>query len=363
VLRNRNRFRSVVEFAPCSIDVSLSGYREQAAVTVARSFQERLRGISGVTSVATARMIPLQGGGLGLGGIHVPGLRNGPDGSDEIESDWNVVSPEYFDTVSMRLVEGRPFSDSDREGSPFVAVVNETFARQAWPGKPAVGQFLNQDTAPNKTRPVQVVGIVRDAKYRYIGERQRPFVYVPMAQQPSSDITFFIKHEPGRSIAPEVRAAVAQVESSVPIVMMQSFEEATAIGLLPQRLAAWIAGSVGSIGTFLAALGLYGLMAFLVTQRTREIAIRMALGASGRNMRSMVLAQAARLGAGGAAIGLALAATIGMLAQSLLVGVDPIDPLSFVGTALLFAVVLVVACWTPAARAAATSPASALRSE
>ena len=156
---------------------------------------------------------------------------------------------------------------------------------------------------------------------------------------------------------------MAQVEPNVPIVMLQSFDDATALGLLPQKLAAWIAGSVGTIGIFLAALGLYGLMAFLVAQRTREIAIRMALGASERDMRSMVLKQAGTLGAIGGVVGLLLAAGIGTLAQSLLVGVPPIDPVSFGGTALLFLVVLAIAAWTPATRAAATDPATALRAE
>jgi ABC-type antimicrobial peptide transport system permease subunit len=145
--------------------------------------------------------------------------------------------------------------------------------------------------------------------------------------------------------------------------MLQSFEEAAAIGLLPQQLAAWIAGSVGTIGVFLAALGLYGLMAFLVAQRTREIAIRMALGASSRTVRVMVLKQAGRLAAIGGVIGLVLASGIGTLAQSLLVGVPPIDPVAFGGTALLFAVVLAIAAWTPARRAATTDPATALRAE
>jgi len=178
-----------------------------------------------------------------------------------------------------------------------------------------------------------------------------------------SDITFFIRHVPGRSIARDVRATVAEVEPSVPIVFIQSFAEAAALGLLPQRVATWIAGAVGGVGIFLAALGLYGLMAFLVAQRTREIAIRMALGASHGRVRSMVLGQAARLGIAGAVIGLALAGVVGMLARSLLVGVAPLDPISFGGATLLFVLVLGVACWAPAARAGATDPAAALHAE
>lgn len=346
-----------------SMDVALSGYRGPAAVALADRFKERIRGVSGVTSVAVSRMVPLQGSGFGLGDVRIPGLQQGPDGNGSIDADWNIVSPEYFTTIGMRIVEGRGFADTDRESTPWVAVVNETFAKQAWPGRLAVGQHFMQEVRENEQRSVEVIGIARDAKYRYISEATKAFIYVPLAQQPTTDLTFFVKREPVRPIAADVRAAVAQVEPNVPILVIQSLADATAIGLIPQKLAAWIAGGVGSVGIFLAALGLYGLMAFLVTQRTREIAIRMALGASDQDMRAMILKQAARLGVSGAVIGLVLAGTIGMLAQSLLVGVPPIDPVSFGGTALLFTLVLGAACWTPAKRAAATDPAVALRAE
>ena len=341
-------------------DVSLSGYRDQRAVEVADRFKERLRALPGVESVATARMIPLQGGGFGLGSIRVPG-KTGPFREGRFDSDWDVVSPEYFDTIGMQIVEGRAFRGSDNVDAPRVAIISETLARQIWPGESAVGRsFIQQDDTEIE---VTVVGVARDAKYRFISSPPAPFIYVPMAQQPMPQIEFYVRHAPGAQVAQSIRTAMAEVEPNVPIVMLQSFDEATALGLLPQKLAAWIAGSVGTIGVFLAALGLYGLMAFLVAQRTREIAIRMALGASNGKVRAMVLKQAARLGVIGGAIGVVLAAGIGTLAQVMLVGVAPVDPVSFGGTALLFLIVLASAAWTPAARAAATDPAVALRSE
>lgn len=345
------------------VEVSLSGYRDQQAVEIASRFRERLKAIPGVESVANARMIPLQGSGFGMGSVRVDGATS-PDREDgRFESDWDVVSPEYFETIDMKIVEGRPFLDSDRVGAPWVAIVSETFAKQAWPGQSAIGRVFYQRAEEPEERPVQIVGVARDAKYRYISSAPAPFIYVPLAQQPNPTMEFYIRHAPGRQIAQEVRTAMAQIEPNVPILMLQTFDEATAFGLLPQKLAAWIAGSVGTIGIFLAALGLYGLMAFLVAQRTREIAIRMALGASKSNMRTMVLKQAGTLGAIGGAIGLVLAGAVGTLAQGLLVGVPPIDPVSFGGTALFFLIVLAIAAWTPASRAAATDPATALRAE
>jgi predicted permease len=345
-----------------SVDVSLAGYRDQRAVELAGRLKERLRSISGVESVAHARMIPLQGSGFGLGGVRVPGVE-GPGRDGRLDADWDIVSPEYFNTLGMRLVEGRAFRDADRDGTALVAIVNEAFARQAWPGQSAVGRTFMQQQSESDERAVEVVGVAADAKNRYISSAPAPFIYVPMAQQPSSQIEFYIRHAPGRQVGAEVRAAIAQVEPGVPVIMLQSFEDAAAIGLMPQKLAAWIAGSVGTIGIFLAALGLYGLMAFLVTQRTREIAIRMALGASKQSVRSMVLKQAGALAAIGGAVGLVLAGVIGTLAQSLLVGVSAVDPISFSATALMFAAVLAVAAWGPARRAATTDPATALRAE
>lgn len=152
-----------------SVDVSLSGYREQEAVTLVERFQERIEGISRVTSVATARMIPLQGSSLGLGRIRVAGYQ-GARGDNTLDADWNVVSPRYFDTVGMRLVEGRDFSAADRVTTPMVAIVNEAFAQTAWPGRPATGQRFMQEANPNEERPVEVVGVAADAKYRYFSD-------------------------------------------------------------------------------------------------------------------------------------------------------------------------------------------------
>jgi len=345
-----------------SMDVSLSGYREQNAVALAERFEERLRAISGVSSVAMSRMVPLQGGGFSMGDVKVPGAA-GPGRDGTWEADWDIVSPDYFNTIEMDIVEGRAFTAADRDGTPRVTIINETLARQAFPGRSAVGQRLMHQFGDAEERPLEIVGVARAAKYRYISETPRNFIYVPLRQNPTSRLELFVKHEPGRPLGQDIRTAVAQVEPNVPIVMLQSFDDSSALGLIPQRLTAWIAGSVGMVGIGLAALGLYGLMAFLVTQRTREIAIRMALGASAGNMQSMVMTQAAWLGTTGVVIGLILAGAIGTLAQSLLVGVAAIDPVAFGGTALLFAVVLAAACWSPARRAASTDPATALRAE
>jgi predicted permease len=345
-----------------TVDVGLSGYRDQRAVALAERYQERVRSIAGVTSVAMSRMIPLMGSRFGYGSLRIPGV-SGRERDGRWDADWDLVSPDYFQTLGIRMVDGRAFTAADRDGALPVAIINETFARRAWPGRSAIGQRVFQQVTETEERELEIVGVARDAKYAYISDAGVSFIYVPLAQQPSSEFNIFVKRAGGASMAQELRTAFAQVEPNVPVLMIQTFDAATAIGLLPQRLAAWIAGSVGVIGALLAALGLYGLMAFLVTQRTREIAIRMALGASDGDMQAMVMKQAGRLSAIGGAIGLAFAGAIANIFKSLLVGVAPIDPITFGGTALLFAVVLALACYPPARRAATTDPAVALRSE
>jgi putative ABC transport system permease protein len=244
-----------------------------------------------------------------------------------------------------------------------VAVVNEAFAREAWPGLEAVGQRYLQQAGEEAPRAVEVVGVVADARYRFLSDPPRPFLFVPHAQQPVSEMTFFVRHAPGRAVDDDVRATLARVDGSVPVLFQQPFAEAAAVGLLPQRLAAAVAGTVGALGALLAALGLYGLMAFVVAQRGRELAVRIALGASPRRIRGLVLGQAAAVAGIGGVVGVGLAAAVGTLARSLLVGVTPVDPVSLGVTLVLLTAVLALACAGPLRRAMATDAAVALRAE
>ena len=348
-----------------SVDTTLARAEGQAGVSLIDRVVARLQTVGGVEAVAHSKMIPLQGGGMGLGWVRLPGA------DDQVlrvlnESDWDTVSPDYFSVLDMPIVAGRAFTNADRDGRPLVAVVNEAFANAAWPGQPAVGQrFWQADNSKEEGRPIEVVGVARDAKYRYLGEAPRTFIYVPYAQQPQSGVTLYVKHQPGRRALADVRQAVITEEPGLPVILSQSLEDATALALVPQKIAAWVAGSVGVLGLFLAALGLYGLTAFLVAQRTREIAIRMALGATTRQVRSMVLHRAGWLVLVGTVIGLAAAAGIGTLVESmsLLIEIQGTDPLSFVGLSALLAAVLFVASDLPARRAARTDPALTLKAE
>jgi predicted permease len=320
--------------------------------------------LPGVEAVGHSRMMPLQGASFRYR-TQVPGA------GDEVHAqlsatDWDIVSPAYFRAVGLPILEGRGLAADDRDGRSLVAVVNQTFARIAWPDRPAVGQQIQQLRAGGEdVRPIRVVGVVKDARTRRVGEPPRPFVYVPFAQHPEPTVELFVKHAQGHDVAGDVRRIISSVEPLLPVVRMQSFEEAIGLELFPQRVAAWAAGAVGLIGMFLAALGLYGLAAFLVAQRAREIAIRIALGASRREVRAIVLGQAAKLGAIGIASGILLAWGLGRVVQSLnlLVDVRPFDPVTVFGVSAVMIAVLLGATYLPARRAAATDSSAALRAE
>jgi predicted permease len=345
------------------LDTRIGGYRTDAeGMRAVQTLIERFRLVPGVAAVGASRMVPLQGGGLGLGGLRAPGYK-GPDGSDEIDTDWDVVAPGYFETLGVRIVQGRPFDDRDNAGATPVAIINEQIASAVWPGQSVIGRQLIQEISPTEKRTLEVVGVARTAKYRMVGEPARNFIYVPLAQQFMSDVTFYARRTPGASKIAELRSAVAGFDPNLPVVHSQTLEEATSIALLPQRLAAWVAGSVGTIGVFLSALGLYGLAAFSVAQRTREIAVRMALGATRETVLRLVLRQSGRLALVGLTIGLALAAGVSQLLGSLLINIGTIDPVAFVSATLVLLGVLLAAAWAPARRASGMDPMRALRAE
>ena len=190
-----------------------------------------------------------------------------------------------------------------------------------------------------------------------------PFIYVPHAQQPQTEMNLYVREAPRRQVSVDVSRTIAEVEPNLPVITSQSFEEAAGIGLLPQQIAASIAGGVGATGLLLAGLGLYGLMAFHAMQRTREVAVRLALGATSSQVRRLLLAQAASIVLAGAALGGVLSAGAAISLRGLVPGVEPLDGLTFGVAASVLAAVLLTAAWLPVRRAAETDPAAALRAE
>lgn len=349
-----------------TLDLALGGYTDDQSPAVAEQIRERLQAIPGVASVAHSRMVPLDGGGLGLGGLRRKGT-SGPDAG--IRTDWNVVSPEYFATLGLPLASGRGFTPADRAGTPRVAIVNEHMAKAVWPGENPIGQILEfGDFRPGREESIDtllVVGVARDAKYRWIGERQAPFIYVPYAQQPLRAVNYLIRRQPSSSLdlQPSVRQALASFDRNLPLIRMQTLQSYADLGLLPQQLAASVAGSLGFVALLLASIGIYGVVAYAVASRAREIGVRMALGADRARVMRMVIWQGARLVAIGGTIGLVLALGATQLVESLLFGVRPIDPVTYAGTFGILALITLAATFVPARRAASIQPMRVLKNE
>jgi len=360
--------RADIGFNPDGVDTLMLDPRIGGYMTDARGIQavegliERFKSIGGVTDVGASRMVPLQGGRLQLGGLRAPGY-SGPNGNDHVEAGWDVVSADYFKTLQMPVVAGRPFGPQDRQGAPFVAIVNETMARRLWPGQNPIGQTLIQEVGGDDKRTLQVVGVARDSKYRTVAESPDNFIYVPLMQQFMSEITFYVRREGPDSRVNALRQAVVAFDPLLPVIHTETLHQGITLALLPQRIAAWIAGCVGGLGLFLASLGLYGLTAFSVSQRKREIAIRLAVGASPGAVVWLVLRRAAVLALVGGVIGVALAAGLAQVLGSFLVGLKPIDPIAFGVALAMLAIVMLVAAWTPARRASSLDPVRTLRAE
>jgi predicted permease len=297
---------------------------------------------------------------MGLGPINLPGR---PEDSDGVSADWNVSEPGLFATLGMRLLRGRDFSTADTRTAPRVAIVNEAFARRAWPGQDPLGQRLLVDGAADKRDTVTVIGVAADAKVISLNEAAEPYIYVPLAQQHMSKLSILVKTTSESSAIPRVRALLREMNPNLPLSVAMPLSEVTAIGLVPQRLVASVAGSLGIVGLVLAAIGIYGVTAYAVSRRTREIGIRVALGADQTRVLRLVLRQGLILAGIGVAIGVLLAALGSTLLESLLYGVRGLDPVTFAGACVLFAIVTLAATYFPARRAARIDPMTALRAE
>ncbi|RPJ60292.1 MAG: FtsX-like permease family protein, partial [Acidobacteria bacterium] len=343
-----------------SLDLTLAGLDEASGRAFADRLLERVTALPGVVSASLAADLPLDGGGMGLGGVR-PADRALPDGRS-VSLDWNVVTPAYHRTLGIRLAAGRTFDAGDRTGQAAVAIVNETLARRLWPGESAVGKRLIAG-GPADEVDLEVVGVAHDLKYRSLGEQPRPFVYVPLAQRWMPRFSLIVRRDRDASVIPDVRAIVRALDPHLPIVNSQALTSYVAIGLLPQRVAFAVASCLGMVGLFLAAIGIYGVTAYSVTRRTREIGLRMALGATQGEVVRLVVGQGIGMAAAGVVFGVGLGLAGGQALRGLLYGIGPADPITYLGAASLFTLVALAATGGPARRAARVEPAVALRSE
>jgi predicted permease len=342
-----------------SLDLSLSGYKEGEAIAFAARFLDRVRAIPGVQAASLAADLPLDGGRMGLGSLRVPGLQP-PNGLDSFPADWNSVSPDHFKTLKIPLVRGRDFSDHDTASAPGVIIINEAMARIVWHTTDVLGRQFEADMNPKKT--LTIVGVVPDTQLITLGDKVQPYVYVPLAQQYVSRQSLLVKSLSGAAI-PAVRAVLREMNPNVPVTTAMPLAQITALTLTPQRMAGAVAASLGVVVLLLAAIGLYGVTSYSVSERTRELSIRMALGADRATVLRLVIRQGLVLTAIGVAIGLAVGAAGAQVLRSLLFGISTLDPAAFGGAAFLFAMVALAASYLPARRATQVDPMDALRVE
>jgi predicted permease len=350
-----------------SIDLAQAGYTNMTGPPFVRELLDRIRQMPDVQTATIATALP--------GGFEVRRealtVAGGSSLSTEafVSVDWNVTEPGYFATLRTPIVAGRDFTTADRNGTQPVAIVSEAAARQFWPVQDAVGKYLSQPTwgPQGPTHPMRtllVVGVARDIQSSsLIDGLARAWVYVPFQQQYVSNMTIVTRTTRGQRIADQLRPLLAAMNPNLPIVSAQTLDDSVALGFAPQRVAASVAGSLGIVGLILTGIGIYGVTAYTVTRRTREIGIRIALGARTADVIRIVLREGVALTLIGSAIGVVLAAVLSRVLAGFLFGIPPIDPITFAATTVLFAAIGLAACYVPVLRATHIDPKQALRYE
>jgi predicted permease len=350
-----------------TFDLTTQGYDKTKGQEFYRQLVERTAAVPGVEATSLARMIPLNGNNR-MEGINVAGFEP-PEGRGSFQVDVNTVGAGYFETVEIPIVRGRGFTETDREGAPPVCVVNETMARRFFPGADssgAIGKLISfGETSGNQHAQTEIVGVVKDGKYGTLGEDARPYIYKPFAQNYSGEMTLHLRVNTtnAANVLAAVRREAETLDRDVPLLNIMPMSKAVGFSLIPLRLAASVVGALGALGLLLAAIGIYGVVNYWVTNRTREIGIRMALGAQESDVLRLVMRQGMMLALVGVLAGLVIAFALSRLLVSLLYGVSAIDFLTFAAVSLLLGTIALLACYIPARRATKVDPMIALRYE
>ena len=345
-----------------SFDLGIAGYNKERGELFQTQLLERLRASAQIRSASLAEFVPL-GTGRNVSSLYIEGEEFSPDRQIDESSTLShmTVSTDYFKGLEIPLIHGRDFEARDNESTPGVIIVNETLARRMSPDGNAVGKRLRTDS---KGDYLEVVGVVRDIKYESLSEPPLYFAYRPLAQryQPAMTVHLRSVGDP-TSAASQLRSEVKALDPNLPLTDFKTMEEHMRLPLAPAKLFVSLTGGFAVLTVLLAAVGLYGVMAYLVSTRTHEIGIRMALGAQTSGIRRLILGQGMRLALTGISLGLIAAFAFTRILSSLLYGVSATDPATFFGVAIGLALVALLACYVPARRATKVDPLVALRYE
>jgi len=343
-----------------SISPVRNGYDSTRSKALFARVEEELAGLPGVTAI-TAGRVPLLAGNNWGNSVRVQGFQDGPDVDDE--SRFNMIGPGYFKTFGVTLLAGREFTLADDHGRPKVVIVNESFAKKFGLGRDAVGKRMA--TSDTGALDMEIVGLVQDAKYSSVKDSIPPQFFNPYRQEGNvGRMNFYVKTSGDptqllRAIPPVMK----RLDANLPIEELKTMPQQVRENTFLDRMISILSASFAFVATVLAAIGLYGVLAYSVAQRTREIGVRMALGASGGNVRAMVLRQVAIMTVIGGVVGLAGAIALGRGAKSLLYQLQSHDPLVMMAASALLALVALAAGYLPALRASKVDPMQALRYE
>jgi len=341
----------------------LNRYTSERAAQFYQQLTERLSAVPGVTLVTAAR-VPAVAGSSSSTTLTVEGFSSKKDGDTNVN--FNEVGPAYFRTFGVPLIVGREFTDADNApDAPKVVIVNEAFVRRFYDGQNAIGRMIARGSGPETKLDRTIVGVVKDAKYASIKEPAPPVFYMPYRQNPSiGGMNFYVRTavRPD-SLLPAIRGQVAAIDPNLPVRELRTMEDMLASRMSNEHLLSRLTGIFGGLATLLAAIGLYGVLAFNVARRTREIGIRIALGAAAGHVRSLIVREIAIMIGLGALIGAAGAFAVGRQVESVLFGVTARDPLPYVFGIVALGIVALAAAYIPARRATNVDPLVALKTE
>jgi predicted permease len=350
------RVDSVATFSVSPLRV---GYDTLRAKVLYSRIEDELRAIPGVTAVASS-MVPLISGDSWGNDVRVQGFECLPD--TDCNSRYNAAGAGYFTMLGTSLLAGRDFQASDTYEAGRVAVVNLAFAEKFKLGRDAVGKFMGRASGNDSLR-IQIVGLVPNVAYNGAKQAPQPVFYLPWMQQGIVGQMYFYARTslPTDQLIAAIPAMMKRIDATLPVQELKTMPQQVKENVFLDRMISVLSASFAVLATLLAAVGLYGVLAYSVSQRTREIGVRMALGADGGRVQGMVLRQVGWMVAVGATIGAAGAFALGRAAQSLLFGLQGHDPIVFVSAVLLLTAVAFGAGWVPARRASRTQPMMALR--
>jgi putative ABC transport system permease protein len=335
------------------------GYNPAQAQAFYAQLVERAAALPGVRSASLANYLPL-GNEHNRMRITAEGQPPQPEGGTLAEA--FIVAPGYFATMGAKLLRGREFNHNDRDGAPLVAIINEAAATRFWPGKNPLGRRLVIDET--KGEMVEIVGVAQTGKYRSFSEEPKPAIFMSFQQRSWSRATL-VAHVSGapQSTLAAIRQITKELDPRLALTQMATLNNYLNFALFPVRASALLLGILGVVALLLASSGLFGVIAYSVAQRAREVGIRLALGAQQGQVVRQIVGEGLRLAGAGIVLGLASALALTRLLKSVLFDVSATDPLTFVAIPLTLLVVAALACWIPARRAAQVNPIVALRSE